>query len=220
MFVIGITGGIGSGKTTVAQICAQTGLPVLDADQISRNVTAAGGSALPMIVEQFGEDMLAEDGSLNRAKMAALVFENRRSLDNLSQIIHRQVLAEMGAGLEKLRQNKIKAAFLDVPIPVREGFLDQCDQVWVVWADEDIRIKRLVKRGMSTDEARRRIRMQMTDDEYKALATHLIENNSDQATLFEKVKALITEELGQRGIRYNVITNADSDNNDDSADSN
>lgn len=206
MFVIGITGGIGSGKTTVAKICAQTGLPVLDADQISRNVTAASGSALPLITEQFGEDMLADDGSLDRKKMAALVFENRRSLDRLSQIIHQQVLAEMNTSIERLEQNKVKAVFLDVPIPVKEGFLDKCDQVWVVWADEDNRINRLIGRGMSAAEARRRIKMQMTDDEYKALATHLIENNDNLDALFDQVNTLVSEELGQRGIRYRPLS--------------
>ncbi len=205
MFVIGITGGIGSGKSTVAGICARTGFPVLDADQISREVTAAGGSALPAIETRFGSGMLAEDGSLNRQKMAALVFKNRRSLDQLSQIIHQQVLAEMAARLEKHRQSGIKAVFLDVPIPVRQGFLDQCDQVWVVWSDEAVRIRRLAERGMSEAEARRRIAMQMTDEEYKALAHHLIENNGDYVSLVSQVRELLAKELGQRGIRYKPV---------------
>lgn len=208
MFVIGITGGIGSGKSTVAGICARTGYPVLDADQISRQVTAAGGSALPAVVERFGPDMLAADGSLDRQKMAALVFKDRRSLDRLSQIIHQQVLAEIAARIEQYRQSGVKAVFLDVPIPVRQGFLDQCDQVWVVWSDMDIRIRRLTDRGMPVEEARRRIAMQMTDEEYKALATHLIENNGDIGDLFRQVSELLSQELGQRGIRFKALAEA------------
>ena len=205
MFVIGITGGIGSGKSTVAQICAQTGYPVLDADHISRQVTAVGGSALPAIVERFGPGMLAEDGSLDRQKMAKLVFKDRRSLDRLSQIIHQQVLSEMGEGIEKCRQSGVKAIFLDVPIPVKQGFLDKCDQIWVVWSDEAVRIRRLAERGMSEDEARRRIAMQMNDGEYKSLGTHLIENNSDYNDLVRQVSELLSQELGQRGIRFKPL---------------
>lgn len=205
MFVIGITGGIGSGKSTVAGICARTGFPVLDADQISRSVTAASGRALPAIVERFGSEMLAEDGGLDRRKMATLVFRDRRSLDRLSQIIHQQVLAEIAELIEKHRQSGVKAIFLDVPIPVKQGFLDQCDQVWVVWADEAVRIRRLAERGMSEEEARRRIAMQMTDEEYKALGTHLIENNGDFPSLLDQVRDLIVQELGQRGIRFKPI---------------
>lgn len=205
MFIIGITGGIGCGKTTVADICRQTGLPVLDADRISREATAANGSAIPAIVERFGHAMLLEDGSLNREKMAALVFKNRKSLDQLSAIIHRQVLVEMGSDIDRLTQNGIKAVFLDVPIPVKQGFLDRCNQVWVVRADEDVRIRRLTDRGMQPQEAKRRIAMQMTDEEYKALADHVIENSGDYDTLYRQVHELIVRELGQRGIRFKPL---------------
>ena len=205
MFIIGITGGIGSGKSTVAEICRQTGLPVLDADLISRAATSAGGSAIPAIVERFGQSMLHDDGSLNREKMAALVFKNRKSLDQLSAIIHRQVLLEMGSDIDRLTQNGVKAVFLDVPIPVKQGFLDRCNQVWVVRADEEVRIRRLTERGMNPQEARRRIAMQMNDEEYKALADFVIENSGDYETLYRQVYDLIIRELGQRGIRFKPL---------------
>lgn len=202
MFIIGITGGIGSGKSTVARICAQTGLPVLDADEISREATAVGGSAIPPIVERFGPSMLSPDGSLNRQKMAGLVFKNRKSLDQLSAIIHRQVLSEIGTQIDRFQEKGLKALFLDVPIPVKQGFLDSCDQVWVVRADEAVRIRRLADRGMSEEEARRRIAMQMNDDEYQAIADRIIENSGDFEALFVQVRELVMQELGQRGIRF------------------
>ncbi len=205
MFIIGITGGIGCGKTTVAQICRQTGLPVLDADSISREATAAGGRAMPEITERFGQHMLNEDGSLNREKMAALVFKNRKSLDQLSAIIHRQVLESMADEIDRLDKSGTKAVFLDVPIPVRQGFLDRCNQVWVVRADMDVRIRRLTDRGMSPQEASRRIAMQMNDEEYKALADFVIENSGDLDTLYRQVHELVTRELGQRGIRFKQL---------------
>jgi len=205
MFIIGITGGIGSGKTTVAQICARTGLPVLDADEISRTVTAAGGSAIPAIAEHFGHAMLSQDGSLNREKMAGIVFKNRKSLDKLSAIVHRQVISEMGIAIDRYLEKGTKAIFLDVPIPVKQGFLDRCDQVWVVRSDEEVRIRRLKDRGMSDEEARRRIAMQMTDEEYQNLADRIIENSGDYQSLFTQVRDLIVQELGQRGIRFTPL---------------
>lgn len=205
MFIIGITGGIGSGKTTVAQICAKTGLPVLDADQISRAVTAAEGSAIPAIVERFGQGMLTQEGCLNREKMAGKVFKNRKSLDQLSTIVHRQVLAEIAAAIEKHQQKGVKALFMDVPIPVKHGFLDRCDQVWVVRSEISVRIRRLADRGMSDEEAHRRIAMQMNDEEYKAIADRIIDNNGDYPALFAQVRALISQELSQRGIRFTPL---------------
>lgn len=205
MFIIGITGGIGSGKSTVSQICAQTGLPVLDADQISREVTSTGGSAIPAIVERFGASMQTADGSLNREKMAGLVFKNRKCLDQLSAIVHQQVLAEMAAAIDRHQEKGVKAIFLNVPIPVKKGFIDRCDQVWVVWSEESIRICRLVERGMTEEESHRRIKMQMTDDEYKAIADRVIDNNHDYLTLYNQVRELLMLELGQRGIRFSPI---------------
>jgi dephospho-CoA kinase len=205
MFIIGITGGIGSGKTTVANICGQTGLPVLDADQISRDATAAGGSAIPAITDLFGQAMLNQDGSLDREKMASLVFKDRKSLDKLSAIIHRQVLTEISIAIDRYQEKGVKAIFLDVPIPVKQGFLDRCDQVWVVRADDPVRIRRLTERGMSEEEARRRIAMQMTDAEYQAIGDRIIENNRDYASLHAQVRELIGQELGQRGIRFTPL---------------
>lgn len=209
MFIIGITGGIGSGKTTVAHICGLTGLPVLDADEISREATAAGGSAIPAIKDLFGPSMLCADGSLDREKMASLVFKDRKSLDRLSAIIHRQVLAEISSAIDRFQEKGIKAIFLDVPIPVKQGFLDRCDQVWVVRADDPVRIRRLTDRGMSEEEARRRIAMQMTDEEYQAIGDRILDNNQDYQALYAQVRDLITQELGQRGIRFTPLEPVD-----------
>lgn len=201
MFVIGITGGIGCGKSTVATICREAGLPVVDADAISREVTAAGGLAIPAITAAFGTGVIDEKGGLDRTAMARKVFQNRGALDNLSRIVHQHVVEQMKARVEALAGQKQKAAVLDVPIPVKNGFLDICDQVWVVWAADENRLSRLRGRGMGEDEARRRMDMQMTKEEYLDLADHFIENNQDIASLADKVRELLERELGSRGIR-------------------
>ena len=202
MFIIGITGGIGCGKTTVAQLCSQAGLPVIDADALSRQMTAVGGAAIEPILAQFGKAVLGPDGALDRARMAKLVFNDRNKLDQLSAIVHREVIAETLRQIEHQKARKTKALVLDVPIPVREGFLDTCDQIWVVWAADEIRVDRLRGRGMPEAEARRRMAMQMTQEEYTAIADHVIENDGDYLSLLTQVEALLQQELGLRGIRY------------------
>ncbi len=201
MFVIGITGGIGCGKSSAAAICGESGLPVIDADDISRAVTAAGGKAIPEIIEIFGKKVLDANGALDRERMAGLVFKDRKALDGLSRIVHRHVTDEIAERVEKLRESKVRAVVLDVPIPVKKGFLDICDQVWVVWSDDAVRLSRLAARGMDNEEARRRISCQMTREEYEAIADILIDNSGSLDELRVKVRGILEEQLGMRGIR-------------------
>lgn len=201
MFVIGITGGIGCGKSEAADICREYGLTVIDADEISRNVSSCNGAAIPEIKEAFGRKFITEEGSIDRKVVSDLVFKNKKSLDILSSIIHKYVIEEIEIRVEDLRQKKYKAIVLDVPIPVKKGFLDLCDQVWVVWADDELRIQRLNKRGMSTQDAKRRIMSQMTKDEYVALADKIIMNNGSIESLKEQVTGLLNDELHLRGVK-------------------
>lgn len=200
MFVLGISGGIGCGKSTAAAILQAHGMELLDADVISHEVTARGGVAIPEIIEQFGAVYVREDGSLDRQAMANLVFHDRTKLDQLSLIVHKHVMAEMTRRRLKFAKAKTKALVLDVPVPVKEGFLDACDQIWIIWADEDVRVSRLEGRGMSEAEARQRMSIQMTMAEYQALGTELIMNNSSIAELEAQLDELIRRELIGRGI--------------------
>ena len=201
MFVLGMTGGIGCGKSTVAAICKEAGLPVIDADELSRKVTSTEGAAIPELIEVFGQSVIDEKGALDRQKMAQIAFHDKKALDKLSAIVHRYVLEEMQKEVKRLAEAGEKAVVLDVPIPVKHGFLDLCDQVWVVWADDSSRIERLSRRGMSEAEARRRMAMQMSREDYLALADHVIENNDSLEALRQNVLSLLTKELKERGIR-------------------
>ncbi|MDD2392948.1 MAG: dephospho-CoA kinase [Eubacteriales bacterium] len=202
MFIIGITGGIGCGKSTVANICRDYGLPVIDADEISREVTSVGGAAISEIAESFGIHIIGQDGSLDREKMAEIVFGDRKSLDKLSRIVHRHVIEQIKIRTAKFKEEKSKALVLDVPIPVKDGFLDLCDQVWLIWTDDDLRIKRLNERGMGTEEARRRISFQMTRNDYESLSQVVIDNNGTEEELITKVRETLDEQLHMRGIKY------------------
>jgi dephospho-CoA kinase len=201
MFVLGITGPIGSGKSTVSKIFKDKEILVLDADQISRDVTAPEGAAVDEIEEAFGPKAISSDRSLNRKYMADVVFKDNRKLDQLSAIIHKHVFIVMDKVLEEQKKLKTKLVVLDVPIPVNKGFVDHCDQIWAVTCEDHIRLERLIGRGMTKEDALRRIAVQMTNDEYAALGDHVIDNSGTPEELIESVEALIKSELNERGIR-------------------
>lgn len=200
MFVLGITGGIGSGKSTVSEILGNRGIRVLDADKISREVTDLNGIALPEIAEVFGNRAI-KNSALDRKFISNIVFNDKTKLDVLSSIIHRYVLEYIAQEIDKERNKGTKCVVLDVPIPVRKGFLDKCNQVWVVTCDMDVRLDRLMNRGMNIDDAKRRIAMQMTDEEYVSLGDFEINNSGSLEELNQKVEELITKQLHERGIR-------------------
>ncbi len=201
MFILGVTGGIGSGKSTVSSILRERGVLVLDADEISRKVTEADGLAIDSIREAFGNKAIGSDNALNRKYMASVVFNDNTKLDLLSSIIHRYVFEYMNKVIDEERNKGTKAIVLDVPIPVKNGFVSACNRIWVVTCDEEVRIQRLLKRGMTEDDARRRISVQMTDDEYLAIGNSEIDNSGTLDELETRVQELIEEDFLSRGIR-------------------
>lgn len=201
MFVLGISGGIGCGKSAAAAYFRDKDIEVVDADQLSFAVTQKGGKALSEVIALFGEAILDEEGAMDRAEVARIVFNDKKKLDQLSAIVHRHVLAELGEAVKRARRSKAKLIVLDVPIPVKEGFLDQCDYVLVIWTDDELRLRRLAARGMQETEALRRIAMQMTREEYAALASEVITNNGTLDELYESLDEFSERELVSRGIR-------------------
>ena len=201
MFVLGVTGGIGSGKSTVSRLLAERGLRVLDADEISHMVTDPGGLAIEEISEAFGKRAVDANGGMNRRYMSTVVFKDNRKLDELSAIVHRHVFEYIDKEIQSEREKKTKCLVLDVPIPVKKGFVDHCNQIWVVTCDERIRLERLVDRGMDREDAIRRMAVQMNDDEYCSIADQVIDNSGDINDLSEKVNKLIVSQLHERGIR-------------------
>ena len=200
MFILGVTGGIGTGKSTVASLLRSVGVKLIDADQIAHELTAVTGETTERIGLALGADTLKDDGSLDREKLSDLAFTNKRVLDTLSAIVHEEVVRVIDEQIERAREKKIKVIALDVPIPVKRGFLDVCDVVWAISADERTRIARLQKRGMNEQEARRRMAVQMTPKEYRDLASYEIKNDGSLFELEEKVFDRLRQELSERGI--------------------
>ena len=125
--IIGVTGGIGSGKSTVSKMLIEFGAVIIDADQIAREVVTSGKPALKEISITFGDGILKQNGELNRAALADIVFSDKDKLETLNKIIHKYVNSEIKSVLREYQVKNIKLIVLDVPIPTKEGFIDLVD---------------------------------------------------------------------------------------------
>lgn len=195
MKILGVTGGTGTGKSSVCMILKEEGGKIIDADKITRKLQKKGGAAYDEIVEYFTQDILLEDGELDRKKLGAIVFSDGEKLRKLNQIVHKHVTREIKRRVEKYSMEdsgKYRFLVLDVPIPIEEGFFDTVDYVWAVVANDDLRISRLMERmEITEEEAARRIASQMSNREYEELADCTIVNEED---IF-RLRSLVQYEL-------------------------
>lgn len=176
MKIIGITGGIGSGKSTVSLEFESYGAEIIDADAISRSITLKKGLAYREIVEFFGEDIICNSGEIDRKKLAGIVFSDAEKLEVLNNITHKYIFEEME---NRISSSKNDLVILDVPLLFSPDFKIECDIKIVVVADLENRINRVIKRD-NTDRisVENRINSQLSDEEMKKLADIVIENDS------------------------------------------
>ncbi len=172
--VLGITGGMGSGKSTVTNILYENYcIEVLDGDIISREVIARV-DVLKKITENFGEGILNDIGTIDRKNLGRLVFNDKKKLKILNQIMHKAIAFEIE---ERIRKNKQKTFVVDVALPVKDGFLDVCDEIWCVMASFETRIKRLkVRDAFDEKQIINRIDSQPSDDYYIKIADKVLRN--------------------------------------------
>lgn len=176
MVLVGLTGGIGSGKSTVSAALARLGAVVIDADAITREVQQPGTAVFDAMVERFGAQVVAPDGSLDRAAVAAIVFNDSEALGDLNRIVHPAVGIEMARRLGDLAGTS-EVVVLDVPLLVESGRDDLAGLV-VVDTDPEVAVRRLVDhRGFDESDARARIANQASRDERLARADFVVDNN-------------------------------------------
>jgi dephospho-CoA kinase len=185
---IGLTGGIGSGKSTVSRLLGEHGAVVVDADVIAREVVAPGTPGLAAIVEAFGPTVLAADGSLDRPGLAAVVFADPEARRRLDGIVHPLVRARAGE-LEAAAPADAVVVH-DVPLLAETGQGSSYDLVVVVEADPAVRVARLVQRGLTADDARARIAVQATDEQRRAIADVVLDNSGTPEQLAGQVERL------------------------------
>lgn len=186
MVLVGLTGGIGSGKSTVSARLAAHGALVVDADAIVREVQAPGTPVLAAIVERFGPGVLAPDGSLDRQALADIVFGDDAALADLNAVVHPAVGAEIARRLEEAAGTD-GVVVLDVPLLVESG-RDDMAALLVVDVDPDVAVRRVVEqRGMREDDVRARIARQASRADRLARATHVIDNSGSREDLERRV---------------------------------
>ena len=193
MLRIGLTGGIGSGKSTVSALLAERGAVVVDADLIAREVVEAGTPGLAAVVESFGEKVLTADGALDRPALAAVVFSDPDARARLEAIVHplvRRRAAELvGAAADDA------VVVNDVPLLVEAGQAGSYDLVLVVEADVETRVARLVQRGLTAEDARARIASQATDEQRRAVADVVLDNSGTPEELAQQVDRFWAERV-------------------------
>ncbi len=190
-FIIGLTGGIGAGKTEAGRVLESLGAVHVDADAISRSLTAPEGEALPEIREAFGDSVFNVDGSLDRRALGAAVFESPDRRRTLEAILHPRVQRKSLEMIDRARGNGAEAVVLDVPLLFETGMDAICDVTWVVEADPAERVRRIMARdGLTEAEIAARINNQMSDEDRAARATKVVKNDGSVEKLAGELTAL------------------------------
>ncbi len=189
--MIGLTGGIGSGKSTVAAMLAAHGAVVVDADQIARSVVEPGMPALAALAERFGADVIGTDGRLDRPKLAERAFATPEDRRDLEAITHPAIGAEFLRLVAEAPEGAVVVH--DVPLLVESTKGYDYAAIIVVEAPLETRLERLEARGVPRDDALRRIAQQASDEERRAVATYVLDNGGDRAHLQQQVDAIWPE---------------------------
>ncbi len=191
MKVIGLTGGIGSGKSTVSQLLAELGAVVLDADKVGHEAYQPGTETWHAVVEAFGQEIVAPDGTIDRKKLGAVVFGAPESLTRLNQIMHPRMYKMMEARIGEYRQQGVKVVILEAAILLEAGWTPLVDEVWVTVASEPTVVRRAVDRtGLPEEQIRSRIRSQLSNEERTKQASVVVTNDGSLDDLKVEVKAL------------------------------
>jgi dephospho-CoA kinase len=199
MRIIGLTGGIGSGKSTVSVMLKALGATVVDADEGARVVVEPGQPALQEIRDRFGDDVFAADGRLDRGRLADLVFADERARENLNAITHPRVRAWMATQMQAAAEAGAPAVVLDIPLLFESGLTAGLDEIVVVWCPPETQVIRAVSRGLREEDVRARLRAQMPIDEKRAKATTVIDNSGSRAETKTQVQSFWQQTLGPVG---------------------
>ncbi|MCB0365143.1 MAG: dephospho-CoA kinase [Bdellovibrionaceae bacterium] len=189
---IGLTGGIGTGKSTVAQLLRARGCTVVDADQLARQAVAKNSEGFKQVVSLFGTQVLGPDGNLDRSRLGKLVFGDSKRLAELEKIIHPIVRRLALDERDRLAAQGLPVAFYDVPLLYEKGLETMFDQVVLVYAPESTQIERVMNRdGFSLDEAKQRVASQLAIEEKRRRAQIVLDNSGARELLERQVAELL-----------------------------
>ena len=189
--IIGITGGIASGKSTVTNFLRQKGFEVVDADAVVHQLQKPGGRLYQILVEHFGEKVLLEDGELNRPILASLIFSNPEEQEWSKEIQGQIIREELSFVRDKLAQTE-DLFFMDIPLLFEQEYASWFDETWLVYVSRDTQLDRLMKRDYLTiEDAQARLASQWPLEEKKRLASHILDNNGSREQLLSQVVSLL-----------------------------
>ncbi|MGP6368167.1 dephospho-CoA kinase [Streptococcus dysgalactiae] len=191
VLMIGITGGIASGKSTVVAMIKEAGYQVIDADQVVHQLQEKGGRLYEALKQAFGNEILKEDGELNRKKLSEMVFSNPSHMATSSAIQNQIIKEELAAERDQLAQSQT-VIFIDIPLLIELGYQDWFDAIWLVYVDAQTQLRRLMARNHLREvDAKKRLSSQLSIEEKRPYASLVIDNSGDMETLRKQVhKAL------------------------------
>lgn len=189
--IIGITGGIASGKSTVTNFLRQQGFQVVDADAVVHQLQKPGGRLYQVLVQHFGQEILLENGELNRPLLASLIFSNPEEQEWSKSTQGEIIREELAALRDRLSQTEA-IFFMDIPLLFEQDYASWFDETWLVYVDRDVQLERFMKRDqLSKEVAQSRLAIQWSLEEKKSLASHVLDNNGNQDQLLEQVAFLL-----------------------------
>lgn len=192
MKIIGLTGGIASGKSTVSEMIRQMGIPVICADRLAHKVMEPGKPASKEIAAFFGPKVLFPDETIHRALLASIVFSSPLKRKKLNSIVHPHVISEMKREIKKLKKKKKEIVVLDIPLLFEERLQKLCDDIVVVYAPERVMAERLKKReGLSVQEIKKRFDSQMSIESKRKKADWVIDNSQSVLKTRKQVKKVL-----------------------------
>ena len=189
--IIGITGGIASGKSTVTNFLRQKGFEVVDADALVHQLQKPDGRLYQILVEHFGEKVLLEDGKLNRPLLASLIFSNSEEREWSKETQGQIIREELGSLRDKLAQTE-DVFFMDIPLLFEQDYASWFDETWLVYVSRDTQLDRLMNRDqLSKESAETRLASQWPLEEKKKFATYILDNNGSREQLLSQVASLL-----------------------------
>jgi len=199
MKTIGLTGGIGSGKSTAAQILEELGAALIDADRVGHDVYAPGTEGWKRVAEAFGPDIVASDGSIDRKKLGAIVFADPAALKRLTAIVHPLIAQEVATRIERLRTaGTHKVIVVEAAVLIEANWQSLVDEVWLVAAGKSAIVERLqAQRGVTAADIEARMAAQLSDDERRRHADLVIENGGSIDELRSKLREAWTRLLSR-----------------------
>ena len=191
--ILGLTGGIATGKSTVTAMLRERGIPVIDADQIAREVVEPGKPAYEAIVRHFGRDILLEDGQIDRKKLGEVVFSDEAERQKLNAIVHPEVRRVMRQEAVVAEANGAPIVFMDIPLLYESKLQYLVEKIVVVYAPSDMQLARMMERDeLDEEQAKKRLRAQFPIDQKKLEADFLIDNSQSREETQRQVEELLT----------------------------